>query len=172
MLCDQPYLTCLIRNLRDDISPQYHLSYPVHVGTASGILVNHHNNDLCLQNGTPGSILRRFSKLLVLLCFFFIKLWFLTFVFYSLTAKLKRICETENGYKDATSNSVMKVLKEKGLSTQCIQGKNVSKCSPMTLAQLLLKINTKMGGINNAIVNDRDNRKVTRFISLYIQCSF
>lgn len=74
------------------------------------------------------------------------------------------MCETENGHTDATSANVKKILKERGLSTQCIQGKNVSKCNPMTLAQLLLKINTKMGGINNAIVND--NRKVTRFVSV------
>ena len=70
------------------------------------------------------------------------------------------MCETEIGHTDATSANVKEILKERGLSTQCIQGKNVSKCNPMTLAQLLLKINTKMGGINNAIV------KVTRFVSV------
>ena len=75
------------------------------------------------------------------------------------SANLKRMCETENGFKDATDKRVQLLLKERGLSTQCIQFKNAWKCNPMTLAQLCLKINTKMGGVNNAIGNQN---KITR----------
>ncbi|XP_066920100.1 protein argonaute-2-like [Clytia hemisphaerica] len=78
---------------------------------------------------------------------------------------LKRMCETENGYVDAAADPrVQEVLKNRGLSTQCIQNKNAFKCSPMTLAQLLLKVNAKMGGINNSISN---NNKVTRPIRVF-----
>lgn len=66
-------------------------------------------------------------------------------------ADLKRICETENGYTDIEDENVKQVVKGQGLSTQCIQAKNAQKCNPMTLAQLCLKINAKMGGLNNAI---------------------
>ena len=76
------------------------------------------------------------------------------------TECLKRMCETENGYVDAAADPrVQEILKNRGLSTQCIQNKNAFKCSPMTLAQLLLKVNAKMGGINNSI---SANNKVTR----------
>ena len=84
---------------------------------------------------------------------------------------LKRMCETENGYNeyaDGKSIHVKKILKERGLSTQCIQGKNAIKCSPMTLAQLLLKVNAKMGGINNAI--NEDKQRITRFCFLFCFC--
>ena len=66
-------------------------------------------------------------------------------------ADLKRICETENGYTDIQNETVKNIVKESGMSTQCIQAKNAQKCNPMTLAQLCLKINAKMGGLNNAI---------------------
>lgn len=66
-------------------------------------------------------------------------------------ADLKRICETENGYTDINDEIVKNIVKESGMSTQCIQAKNAKKCNPMTLAQLCLKINAKMGGLNNAI---------------------
>jgi len=38
-----------------------------------------------------------------------------------------------------------------GLLTQCIQPKNVYKCQAATVANLLLKINSKLGGTNNYI---------------------
>lgn len=40
-----------------------------------------------------------------------------------------------------------------GLVTQCVRLSNVQKCSPSTLAQLVLKINTKAGGINHVLAS-------------------
>jgi len=74
-------------------------------------------------------------------------------------AQLKTICDTARGSSDINNPKVREILESRGLSTQCIQAKNVKKCNPMTLAQLCLKINAKMGGINNSI--DRTN-KLTR----------
>ena len=39
-----------------------------------------------------------------------------------------------------------------GLATQCVQSKNVNRTSPQTLSNLCLKINVKLGGINNVLV--------------------
>lgn len=39
-----------------------------------------------------------------------------------------------------------------GLATQCVQSKNVNKTSPQTLSNLCLKINVKLGGINNVLM--------------------
>jgi eukaryotic translation initiation factor 2C len=39
-----------------------------------------------------------------------------------------------------------------GLATQCVQSKNVNKPSPQTLSNLCLKINVKLGGVNNILV--------------------
>ncbi|KAK4336897.1 hypothetical protein RND71_043462 [Anisodus tanguticus] len=39
-----------------------------------------------------------------------------------------------------------------GLATQCVQSKNVIRTSPQTLSNLCLKINVKLGGINNILV--------------------
>ena len=39
-----------------------------------------------------------------------------------------------------------------GLATQCVQAKNVNKTSPQTLSNLCLKINVKLGGINNILM--------------------
>ena len=39
-----------------------------------------------------------------------------------------------------------------GLATQCVQSKNVVKTSPQTLSNLCLKINVKLGGVNNILV--------------------
>lgn len=39
-----------------------------------------------------------------------------------------------------------------GLATQCVQSKNVNKTSPQTLSNLCLKINVKLGGINNILL--------------------
>ena len=39
-----------------------------------------------------------------------------------------------------------------GMATQCVQAKNVFKTSPQTLSNLCLKINAKLGGINNILV--------------------
>jgi eukaryotic translation initiation factor 2C len=39
-----------------------------------------------------------------------------------------------------------------GMATQCVQAKNVNKTSPQTLSNLCLKINVKLGGINNILV--------------------
>ncbi|OAF70228.1 Protein argonaute 1 [Intoshia linei] len=38
-----------------------------------------------------------------------------------------------------------------GIATQCVQAKNVNRTSPQTLSNLCLKINVKLGGINNII---------------------
>ena len=55
--------------------------------------------------------------------------------FVSLTAEVKRVGDT--------------LL---GMATQCVQVKNVVKTSPQTLSNLCLKINVKLGGINNILV--------------------
>uniref|UniRef100_A0A8C4QRB8 Protein argonaute-1 n=1 Tax=Eptatretus burgeri TaxID=7764 RepID=A0A8C4QRB8_EPTBU len=39
-----------------------------------------------------------------------------------------------------------------GMATQCVQVKNVLKTSPQTLSNLCLKINVKLGGVNNVLV--------------------
>lgn len=39
-----------------------------------------------------------------------------------------------------------------GMATQCVQAKNVNKTSPQTLSNLCLKINVKLGGINNILM--------------------
>ncbi|KAK3087288.1 hypothetical protein FSP39_004190 [Pinctada imbricata] len=39
-----------------------------------------------------------------------------------------------------------------GLATQCVQSKNVNKTTPQTLSNLCLKINVKLGGINNILL--------------------
>ncbi|XP_041044953.1 protein argonaute-2 isoform X1 [Carcharodon carcharias] len=39
-----------------------------------------------------------------------------------------------------------------GMATQCVQVKNVLKTSPQTLSNLCLKINVKLGGVNNILV--------------------
>uniref|UniRef100_UPI00358EBEC2 protein argonaute-1-like isoform X1 n=1 Tax=Myxine glutinosa TaxID=7769 RepID=UPI00358EBEC2 len=39
-----------------------------------------------------------------------------------------------------------------GMATQCVQVKNVLKPSPQTLSNLCLKINVKLGGVNNILV--------------------
>ena len=39
-----------------------------------------------------------------------------------------------------------------GLATQCVQSKNVIRTSPQTLSNLCLKINVKLGGINNILL--------------------
>ncbi|XP_034314005.1 protein argonaute-2-like isoform X3 [Crassostrea angulata] len=39
-----------------------------------------------------------------------------------------------------------------GLATQCVQAKNVNKTTPQTLSNLCLKINVKLGGINNILL--------------------
>ena len=94
-------------------------------------------------------ILMRSSALLINVLFF-------------ITADLKRICETENGSLEIKDERVRQMLKKNGLATQCIQAKNARLCKDMTLAQLCLKINSKMGGANNAIANN----SITRLVSL------
>ena len=39
--------------------------------------------------------------------------------------------------------------RELNLITQCIRDKNVLKCSPATVSNILLKINAKLDGVNN-----------------------
>jgi eukaryotic translation initiation factor 2C len=39
-----------------------------------------------------------------------------------------------------------------GLATQCVQLKNVTRPTPQTLSNLCLKINVKLGGVNNILV--------------------
>lgn len=39
-----------------------------------------------------------------------------------------------------------------GMATQCVQSKNVIKPTPQTLSNLCLKINVKLGGVNNILV--------------------
>ena len=49
-----------------------------------------------------------------------------------------------------------------GMATQCVQVKNVVKTSPQTLSNLCLKINAKLGGINNVLVPHQ--RSVSSFL--------
>ena len=83
-------------------------------------------------------------------------------VIFLVAADLKRICETDNGSLEITDARVRQMLKKNGLATQCIQARNAKLCKDMTLAQLCLKINAKMGGANNAIANN----SITRLVSL------
>ena len=83
-------------------------------------------------------------------------------VLFFILADLKRICETENGSMDIKNDKIRQMLGKTGLATQCIQSKNAISCKDMTLAQLCLKINSKMGGANNAIASN----KITRLVSL------
>ena len=59
-------------------------------------------------------------------------------------------------------------MRQNGLSTQCIQTRTANSRNDMTLAQLCLKVNTKMGGINNYINRDR----ITRSVSVHALNSF
>lgn len=52
-----------------------------------------------------------------------------------------------------------------GMATQCVQVKNVVKTSPQTLSNLCLKINVKLGGVNNILVPHQ--RSVTLFTVVY-----
>ncbi|MEQ2161186.1 Protein argonaute-4 [Goodea atripinnis] len=49
-----------------------------------------------------------------------------------------------------------------GMATQCVQVKNVVKTSPQTLSNLCLKINAKLGGINNVLVPHQ--REITQAV--------
>ena len=90
--------------------------------------------------------------------------WFLLLTSnqYFVVADLKRICETENGQLEIGDHQVREILKQNGLSTQCIHARNAILCKEMTLAQLCLKINSKMGGANNSIASNN----ITRLVSL------
>ena len=83
-------------------------------------------------------------------------------VLFFVVGNLKRICETENGNLEIKNDKVRQILRKKGLVTQCIQAKNAMSCKDMTLAQLCLKINSKMGGTNNAIAYN----SIIRLVSL------
>ena len=83
-------------------------------------------------------------------------------ILFFVLADLKRICETENGSLEIKNDKVRQMLGKNGLVTQCIQAKNAILCKDMALAQLCLKINSKMGGVNNAIAPNA----VTRLVSL------
>ena len=39
-----------------------------------------------------------------------------------------------------------------GMATQCVQMKNVQRTQPQTLSNLCLKINVKLGGVNNILL--------------------
>ena len=47
-----------------------------------------------------------------------------------------------------------------GMATQCVQVKNVVKTSPQTLSNLCLKINAKLGGINNVLVPHQRSEQI------------
>lgn len=56
-----------------------------------------------------------------------------------------------------------------GLATQCVQSKNVNKTSPQTLSNLCLKINVKLGGINNILLPS--SRSVTNKSASFTRAS-
>lgn len=60
---------------------------------------------------------------------------FVTWLIFFSTAEVKRVGDT--------------VL---GMATQCVQVKNVQKTTPQTLSNLCLKINVKLGGVNNILL--------------------
>lgn len=82
-------------------------------------------------------------------------------VLFNFLANLKRLCDTEAGLNSAHGN-VKEFLRKHGLATQCINANNASDCKDMCLKQLCLKINAKLGGINNVV---RKN-EITRYCSL------
>jgi eukaryotic translation initiation factor 2C len=55
-----------------------------------------------------------------------------------------------------------------GLATQCIQSKNVVKVTPQTLSNLCLKINVKLGGVNNILVPTQRPSSVFREPVIFI----
>jgi eukaryotic translation initiation factor 2C len=55
-----------------------------------------------------------------------------------------------------------------GLATQCVQSKNVTKTSPQTLSNLCLKINVKLGGVNNILVPNQRPINVFREPVIFI----
>lgn len=55
-----------------------------------------------------------------------------------------------------------------GLATQCVQSKNVTKTSPQTLSNLCLKINVKLGGVNNILVPNQRPLNVFREPVIFI----
>ena len=56
-----------------------------------------------------------------------------------------------------------------GLATQCVQAKNVNKTSPQTLSNLCLKINVKLGGINNILL---PSIRYVRIMHLNLTCEY
>ena len=64
-------------------------------------------------------------------------------------AEVKRVGDTCLGMTNSTLPNLTLYL---GIATQCVQVKNVNKTSPQTLSNLCLKINVKLGGINNILV--------------------
>lgn len=76
---------------------------------------------------------------------------------------MKRLCETADGLDTITNVNIKEKLetlglRTGGLRTQCVQRKNAKNCNAMCLAQLCLKINAKMGKVNN-IVEETDQIK-------------
>uniref|UniRef100_A0A8C5CND5 Argonaute RISC catalytic component 3a n=1 Tax=Gadus morhua TaxID=8049 RepID=A0A8C5CND5_GADMO len=59
---------------------------------------------------------------------------------------------TQRQCREEILNIVNEVYTLLGMATQCVQVKNVVKTSPQTLSNLCLKINVKLGGINNILV--------------------
>lgn len=64
-----------------------------------------------------------------------------------------------------------------GMATQCVQVKNVQKTTPQTLSNLCLKINVKLGGVNNILlpqgrlVKSKEKKKGELFVlSVYYFC--
>uniref|UniRef100_A0A673HMX6 Protein argonaute-4-like n=1 Tax=Sinocyclocheilus rhinocerous TaxID=307959 RepID=A0A673HMX6_9TELE len=56
-----------------------------------------------------------------------------------------------------------------GMATQCVQVKNVVKTSPQTLSNLCLKINAKLGGINNVLVPHQSLTGFRNHSCLFVQ---
>lgn len=53
-----------------------------------------------------------------------------------------------------------------GVMSQCILMKNVMRCTPALASNLVLKLNTKLGGVNSKIVADE------MFVILYLVCTY
>uniref|UniRef100_A0ACB8FE66 Protein argonaute-2 n=1 Tax=Sphaerodactylus townsendi TaxID=933632 RepID=A0ACB8FE66_9SAUR len=69
----------------------------------------------------------------------------------SFTEQLRKISK---GCRDAHPGAEVKRVGDTvlGMATQCVQMKNVQRTTPQTLSNLCLKINVKLGGVNNILL--------------------
>ncbi|CAL8133061.1 unnamed protein product [Orchesella dallaii] len=57
-----------------------------------------------------------------------------------------------------------------GILTQCVAEKNMSMCKDATVQNIILKINSKLGGINHVVVAPTESGNATKFATLLQDC--